>query len=140
MDIRKVIAFVRQRCLFNLIRVGSRNNYRDDQLIDQPFVMDVGTGNVHGQGRTSSIHQQVNFATALATVNRTLARVGTPQWCGTRFAVNGLPSPLDTSSAFIKTHKLPHQALKNTALLPLLETGVKCATAYSKPVLAHSFP
>jgi len=140
MDIGKVITFIQTQMLLNFSRVRSRHNDRHDHLINQPFVMDVCTRHIHGQGCASAIDQDMEFATPLAAVNWTLARVDTAQRSRARLAVDGLPPPLNASPLLVERDKFTHQALKHTALLPFLKALMKGAAAHAKPFPMHRFP
>lgn len=140
MDIRKIIAFIKTHVLFDCLRLRTWDDNRDDDFIDQPFVMDIGSSNVGGQGCATSIHQKMNFAAALGSVYRTFTRIIAAQWGWTRFAINGLPGPLDTSLSFVKLRKFTHQTLKNAALLPFLKTVMDRRTTYPEPVPMYRFP
>src|SRR5579859_1129010 len=118
----------------------ARHHDGKDDFIHQPFVMNIGSGNVHSQRRTTSIHQDMNLTASLGSVNRTFTGILPAQRSRSAFAVNGLPSPCYPSSSPIEAHKLPHQTLENPLLLPFLEARMECATAYPKPLSMHRFP
>src|SRR5262249_10254202 len=69
MDIRKVIAFVKTHMLLNVGWVRPRGNNGNDDLIDQPFIMLISSRNVHRQGGTALIDQNMNFATTFGSID-----------------------------------------------------------------------
>ena len=102
--------------------------------------MRVCACNVHGQWSAASIDQNMNFAPSLTTVYWTLTRVFATQGGRTRFAVDGLPCPLDASTLLIKVREFLHQALKDAALSPFLKTVMDRRATHPKPILMHRFP
>src|SRR5260221_5218373 len=140
MHIWKIIASIQTHMLLNLIRVRAGHDDGDNHFIDQPFVVDVGSRDVHCQRRATPVHENVNFAAALAAVYRTLARVGTAQWRWTRYAVDSLPCPFNPSSLLVKTDEFAHQLLEDAALLPFLKTLMQGAATHSKPAPMNRFP
>jgi hypothetical protein len=125
--------------LLNISRVRAWHDNGKDDFIDQPFVVGIGAGNVDSQRSATPVYKNMDFAAALAAVNRTLARSLPTQWRWTRFAVNSLPCPLDASPPLVKTNEFAHQTLKDAALLPFLETLMKGCAAHPKPTPMHSF-
>src|SRR5258707_15545274 len=102
MNIRKVIAPVQAHVLLNSIAIGTRQDNGNDHFIDQPFIMGIGTRYINRQWSTSAIYQNMYLTAAFGSVHRTLARFLTTQRRWTRFAVNGLPSPSDSTPSLIK--------------------------------------
>jgi hypothetical protein len=140
MDIRKVIAFIKTHMLLDLYGIRSRHNNRDNHFIDQPLVMGVRARNIDSQGSAAPIHENVDFTASLAAVHRTFAGIFASQRRWTRFAIDGLPRPLDTSALVIKLRELPHQTLKYATVLPFLKTVMDRRTTHAKPVLVDCFP
>lgn len=75
MDIRVIIAFIQTQMLLNRFRIRSGDDDGDDHFIHQPLVVDIGCRNEDGQWRAARVHQQVDFATALAAIHRVFARL-----------------------------------------------------------------
>src|SRR5579859_3132587 len=126
--------------LLHLSLRRARHQDGKDDFIHQPFVMNIGSSNVHSHRRTTSIHQNMNLTASLGSVHRTFTGILPAQRSWSAFAVNGLPLPCYPSSSPIEAHKLPHQTLENPLLLPFLETRMQRAAAYPKPVSMHRFP
>jgi hypothetical protein len=140
MDIGKVVAFVKTQVLLDLGWVRPRCNNGNDNLIDQPLIMLIGSRDIDRQRRTTRIHQEVNFAASFSSVYRTLARRLTTQRRWTGFAINGLPRPSNAAPLVIKLGKLAHQSVKNTALLPFLEAVMDSGATHPEPRPLHRFP
>src|SRR5262245_54876438 len=66
-NIRKVIAFVKTHVLLNANWVRSRGNNGNDHLVNQPFIMGVGSRHIHRQRRTALVDQNMNFATTFSS-------------------------------------------------------------------------
>lgn len=139
-DISKIIAFVQAQVLCDALRVRARHDNRKDDLIDQPLVMNVRAGNIGRQRRTTAIDQNMDFAAAFATVNRTFAGVCAAQRRRTRRAVDSLPSPVDTPSLPLEFDKRPHQTLKHPHALPFLKSLMNRGAASAKPIAVYGLP
>src|SRR5690242_19958372 len=72
MNICEVVALVQTRMLLKLSRVRPRDYNGHDDLIQQPFIMDIGSSNVDRQGCATLIDQNMDLAASFRAVNRTL--------------------------------------------------------------------
>ena len=137
MNIRKIIAFV---CTQMLIR--SRSLYHDmqNQIVQGPFVMLIGSCDPNGQRSTPLIHQKMNFATLFGSISRIMARVAATQRGRTRTTVHRLPLPQDMFSATIKSQHRAEDLIPDACLLPGLKTFMQNATGNSKPMGMNRFP
>src|SRR5215218_6122689 len=72
MHIGEVVATVQTQVLVKVLWVRTRHDNRENDFIDQPFVMGIGPRNVDCQWCATCIDQHMNFTTAFTTVYRTL--------------------------------------------------------------------
>jgi hypothetical protein len=140
MNIGVIVTFIQAPVLLDLVGIRARDNQGDDPLSHQPLVMKIGSGNVDSQRGAALIHQQVDFAAALAAIDRTFPGVWAAQRCRTGTRVNRLPPPLDFPSALVKARQLGHETLKDPRLSPVLKPLVQGSATHAKPTALHRFP
>lgn len=137
MHIREVVPLVSAQVLLHR---GTTDNYREDQVIDRPFVVFVRARDVKRQRSTTLIDQDMDLATELSSIRWVLACLLTTQWRGARLAVYGLPLPADVSLSCIVAHHGLQDLFPDALLLPGLETIMNHTTRNTKPVFVNGFP
>jgi hypothetical protein len=136
-DVSRIICFVQAQVLF---ACWSGDNNREDEVVDRPFIVLIGTGDVDRQWCPSFVDQDMYFSPTLASVCWITPRGLSTQRRGDRFAVDGLPLPADSSLARIETNQAPHNLLPDTLLLPGLESLVQHTTGDAEPLSVNGFP
>lgn len=137
MNIRKIIAFV---CAHMLIRSRSPYHYMQNQIVQRPFVMLIGSCDPNGQRSTPLIDQKMDFAALFGPISRIIARVAATQRRRTRTTVHRLPLPQDMFSATIKSQHRAKDLIPDACLLPGLKTFMQNATGDIKPMRMNCFP
>ena len=111
MHILVVIAFVRTKVLFAVRPLGDNVN---DQIIDRPFVMFVGTSDKYGQGSSPFIHQEMNFAARFGSIGRIFACFRAAQGRRAHHAIDRLPFPANPTFPGIELDHLLEQLLEQS--------------------------
>ena len=137
MNIRIVITFIRTQVLFTR---WSRHDDRENQVVGRPLVVLVCSGDMYGQRGASFIHQNMDFTAAFCPIGRILTGLLTPQWRWTRFAVDGLPFPLDVALSCIEAHQRLKHFFPDARPLPGLKPLMQDAAGNVEPVPMDSFP
>ena len=137
MDVFEIIAFVQTEMLFT---AWSPYHDRNEQVINRPFVVLIGTGEVHRQGCASFINQDVNLGATLAPVGGIASCRLAAQRCGHRFAVDSLPLPANAALAMIEANHRLQDLVPNALLLPGLETFMQDAAGNAEPIAMDRFP
>lgn len=137
MDIVEIITSVQTEMLF-LGWAGDHNG--EDKVIDRPFIVLVGTGEVNRQWRATLINQDMNLGPAFAAVGRIVSCCRAAQRGGYRFAVDRLPFPANPALPIVEAdHRLPN-LVPNPPLLPRLEPFMQDTAGNAEPIAMDSFP
>jgi len=140
MHIRIVIASIHTKVLFHSGWFRAWHHNRDNQVIGNPFVMTVGSCNVHRQGRAPLVHQQVDFAPVFTPIRRVSAGCWTAQRGRAALAIKCLPLPLDGALSGIEPDHDLHYPGENPIALPALKAFMQRTATDPKPVFMHRFP
>jgi len=140
MNIIIVVPLVSTEMLFDFLRVGTFDHNRHNQVICRPLVMLIGAGDMQSQRRSALVNQQMDFAAAFAAICGAFACFWPSQRRRTRLAIHRLPLPFDLPTLTVETNHRFHDPLKNTLLLPCLETFMQDTAAHAKPVPVNGFP
>jgi hypothetical protein len=123
-----------------LLPAGPLGHDTDHQACRAPFVMPIGTRDVHRQRRSALIHQNVYLAPAFGPVSWVLARGFTAQGSSARATIDRLPLPADPPPASIEAQRDLEETREETLLLPGLKVGMERAGGDTDPVTVDCFP
>ena len=137
MDIGEIIPFVQAEML---LATGAPDHDRENEIIDRPLVVLVGTGDVQSQGGATLVDQNMNLGPALPAIRWIWAGGSSTQGSRDGFAVDGLPFPLDTALPGIEADHVLQYFVPDALLLPGLESFVKHTTGDPKPIPVNRFP
>ena len=136
-DISRVICLVQAQMLFD---GWAGNDDGEDEIVDGPFIMLVGAGDINGQWGPSFVNQDMHLGPALASVCWITPCRRATQWRGNRLAVDSLPFPAHAFLASIEADQTSHDLLPKALLLPGLEALMQHATGDAKPLSMNRFP
>jgi len=136
-DIRVIIAFVQAHILF---AVRTLNHDVDHQVIHRPFVMLVGSRDMHRQRSAAFVDQQMDFCPRFAPIRRVSPGFCTAQGGRHHLAVRRLPFPANLLLSGIEANDYLEQFVKNARPRPFLEALMQGAAGDVEPLALDRFP
>jgi hypothetical protein len=136
-NIKRIIRFVQTQVL---LAGWTSNDNGDNEVSDRPFIMAVGSAQLHGQRCTSLINQDVNLGSLFAAVGGVAPGCLPAQWSRNSFAVHRLPFPADVPLTSVEAYHLLQQLVPDASALPALEALVQDTAGDTEPVTMDSFP
>jgi hypothetical protein len=137
MDIRKIIAFV---CAHMLVRSGTLYHNMQDQIVQRPFIMQIGSRDPNCQRSTALIDQNMDLAALFGSIGGIIARIAAAQRRWTRTTVHRLPLPQDPFSTAIEIQHRAKDLLPDAFLLPGLKAFVQDTAGDAKPTSMNRLP
>lgn len=137
MDIFKIIAFIRTHMLN---RSRSSHHNLQDQIIQRPFVMHIGSRDPHGQWSAALIHQKMDLAAGFGSIGRIITRICAAQRRWTRTAVHRLPFPQDVFLPTIKAQHRAEELIPKAQPLPGLKAFMQDTAGDTEPIFVNGFP
>ncbi len=137
MDIIEIIPSIQTEMLF--FRRASDHDGKD-KVVDRPFIMLIGAGNMHRQRRAPFVNQDMNLGAAFTPVSGIASSSFSAQRRLNRFAVDGLPLPANSPLPIVETNHCLQNLVPDTLLLPGLEPFVQNAARNAEPITMDGFP
>jgi hypothetical protein len=135
-----IVPFIGAQMLLDFFWIRSFDYDASQQVISRPFVMFIGASDLQCQGCALFIHQNVDFATALAAVGRIFAGFCAPQRNWASSDIHRLPFPANAKPLCVELNHLHLHLVKDVCFLPSLKTFVEDTATDAKPIAVYSFP
>ena len=137
MDIGIIVALV---CTQVLIFRRSPNHNMQNQVIERPFIVLIGSRDPNGQQSAALIDQNMDFAALFGSISGMIVRITVTQGRRTRTTVHRLPFQRDMFSAAIEIQQRAKDLLPNARLLPGLKALMQDTAGDAKPTTVNRLP